>query len=1640
MFRVLILDDDPRFGQTLARNLERNQVLPCEVVCVTSDVQAYDAVRQSGAPFDAFLIDQRLGPEADGISVLQDLLRISPRSEAVVFTVVGDMDAGLRAYQAGAFRYIHKPFSPEELILILQSLSIWRATRHERDWLRVLVRITAAAQSLLSVEEMGQVIVENGQRLGFERARLWLFLLDDEILIGANQVGNAGLENFQGCQLAAHDSPYTSRAMASKGPSIFHGQEYGPSHVYRRYKSAGFLPAQGDWITLPLWAGARCVGMLLLDNHSQARQITDEQREVLTLFGQQAAAALERAQLHEQEQLKSRELERRSTELEVLSKIGRRTIMQAALVDLDELLSDVRRLIGQLLDVSNFFIALSDQQAEQIDLRLDVENDIVIPRHTVPLNAGLVGYVIARAQPLLLSTSDEIRLFSVQHKIRQKSKGPTTYCWLGVPLQIPNQVIGALVVRSTERERAYTDEDLRLLIAVAGHVAGAIQTARLKETTDQHVRRLAVLQQASEALMRLAERSDEWLWHAALTVTTAGYGLGFNRAMLFLLEAGGTVLRGRMGIGNIDGRRARAAWKHDDRRDFSFEGYLRHLTNAKLPQTAVDKLVRHVVLDLPQHGGAFNEVLRDQKRLLVPAKETEALLPAQFTQAFGTTTYAVLPLCVGNKRMGVLVVDNVHTHEPLRLMPLNPLETLWSEVALVYENLRQRRASDQLIDVNHIVLAQVAKLTLKEMLNQICAAAQAITGADCVLIYPFEPATDVIEPCYDIKNTGYVGLQQAFQPREKPSATGVTMHVLQLGTPLVVNDVATMTWSDGQPLGSRTFLIREGIGAFVAVPISDMTTNAISGVLFLNYRTPQPFDAQDARRALSFASLAGAALRASREEELVRKGRDMAEAARLAYERELEVLRGVLEQALKAGIDREQMAQTLLRVARELLGVSGAEVGLILREWNKPQTPTQEPEEVRLQYSVRSDGTVTVRAGPQLYTGITGRALNSGQDQNVQDVTKEPWKDLFVNRASDTAPNALPPTRSELDVLITLEGKQILGLFNIESPKIKAFTENHHSMVRRLAAVAALALDGIRRQENLRNVLRATEAVIVAGDVKHTLDALLEAARRVAPGVSAVTIWYKDPETQNIILGPRFGVRHALRLYQDMPKDNVLDRVMRTTEPTWATAARDLPLLSGRFLYNEDIVSTAALSLRAGDAHEDAIGALFFNYRATHEFTREERVLFPILATIAAACVRDAMRLEAMHKQRARLDAAIKITEAVGTELKLDDTLRRILGTLNELFPKAQPCVLIYNPRQRILEFKTESFEFYRIEYPDRVSLLDIDGDRSIACRVARTALAQLASADSANDQTVLENIGDVRADEHYLEAIHNTRSELCLALMSADRKRLLGVLVLESEQEQAFNDDDVALVRGIGPSISIALERAYQSAELSFQRSVATATAWVAEIAHDINREVGNIRYQTYELKSTLSDAQQPFVDQINESADKLAAYAMTPRSTKVEAFDLDAWLRAKVMEIAAPSGVGIECVFQFACQNMKVDASKVLLERVLRHLVRNALEHMQGSGCLTVGTRRIEDKAEVRLTNTGPEIPDWVRQKLLIENVSTKGVMRGGFEGGLGLLFVRWAVEEMCGAIALESRPGEKTTTFSFTLPLTGAREGKE
>jgi len=366
---------------------------------------------------------------------------------------------------------------------------------------------------------------------------------------------------------------------------------------------------------------------------------------------------------------------------------------------------------------------------------------------------------------------------------------------------------------------------------------------------------------------------------------------------------------------------------------------------------------------------------------------------------------------------------------------------------------------------------------------------------------------------------------------------------------------------------------------------------------------------------------------------------------------------------------------------------------------------------------------------------------------------------------------------------------------------------------------------------------------------------------------------------------------------------------------------------------------------------------------------------------------------------------------------------------LAELFPDASPALLTYNSVRNSLEFHPAAMEFYQLEDPDAMRWLDVNSDRGIVCRVARRALLTY--------EPEMENVGDVDRDPNYLATICATRSELCYALlgMGAQPPRLLGVLVLESSRPSAFDDDDVALIRGIGQAVSTALDRAYSSAQLRFTSSVAAATAWVHEIAHDINSEIGTIRRHAYVLSQQLIDLQstQGLLQQIDASAGRLAEFARAPRLENAQVICLNCWLKEYVAQIVAKSrrSTGISSCFDLSASEAHVRVPPVLLERAVRHLVRNALEAMGKEGQLTLRTRYTEREVEVQITNTGEDIPEDVRQTLFLDQISTKAVERQSEEGGLGLLFVRWAVEAMGGQVYLLSRPGDDVT-FAFKLPL--------
>jgi two-component system response regulator RegA len=112
--RVLVVDDDERFAETLARALARRGYRPE----VAGSVQAaLDAAEQS-VP-DAAVVDLRLD-EDSGLDLVEPLRAMGPDMRIVVLTGYASIATAVTAIKLGADNYLPKPVTAAALIRALE--------------------------------------------------------------------------------------------------------------------------------------------------------------------------------------------------------------------------------------------------------------------------------------------------------------------------------------------------------------------------------------------------------------------------------------------------------------------------------------------------------------------------------------------------------------------------------------------------------------------------------------------------------------------------------------------------------------------------------------------------------------------------------------------------------------------------------------------------------------------------------------------------------------------------------------------------------------------------------------------------------------------------------------------------------------------------------------------------------------------------------------------------------------------------------------------------------------------------------------------------------------------------------------------------------------------------------------------------------------------------------------------------------------------------------------------------------------------------------------------------------------------------------------------------------------------------------
>jgi len=143
---ILLVDDDKSLRRSLRLALE---TMGHRVTEAEDGARAKECLGH--ALFDVAFVDLRLARE-QGLDLMPDLLQLAPGLEVVVMTAYATIETAVEAMRRGALDYLPKPFTPDQLRLVLDRTARMRRLQSQVDDLEQQVRSVVPEADLRTEE------------------------------------------------------------------------------------------------------------------------------------------------------------------------------------------------------------------------------------------------------------------------------------------------------------------------------------------------------------------------------------------------------------------------------------------------------------------------------------------------------------------------------------------------------------------------------------------------------------------------------------------------------------------------------------------------------------------------------------------------------------------------------------------------------------------------------------------------------------------------------------------------------------------------------------------------------------------------------------------------------------------------------------------------------------------------------------------------------------------------------------------------------------------------------------------------------------------------------------------------------------------------------------------------------------------------------------------------------------------------------------------------------------------------------------------------------------------------------------------------------------------------------------------------
>ncbi len=582
-----------------------------------------------------------------------------------------------------------------------------------------------------------------------------------------------------------------------------------PRNVEEEYKRRNLVvripPLPKSWLGVPMLLEDRVLGVISLRNDAIPHLYSEDDRDVLQAMAGQAAIAIDNARLFYDVNWRLAEANKR---LEVLIEIGQ-ALGSGIQLPLNDILQLIHQQAERLMDTSNMYVALYDQETYTLSFPLAVyrgQRQTDWPSRRADIRDESRGGLTE----IVLRTGKSLRPDDVEAEYRARNLEvpvpPIPKSWLGVPMRSGNKILGVIALQDDETEGAYTAEAQAVLEVMAAQAALAIENARLLHQAEW-ARQLAGLQRIA------VDISSELKLDALLTSITDSVNLvtSADFSTLFVYNS----------------------------ETEAFEIGVRRGKIKKVP-------------DLPSQSGLAGTIAKERLSRFIVDAHLDTLVKATVLDEKKVQSFAAVPLVCKGKTVGILFVNFWNRHE-FSLSERNLLDLLANQAAVAIENARlyeRNRWSTKLEKLYETALSISSELDLSHVLRSVVEGLFALLEPDVATVLS-----------YDLDKREFIdGVQivdGVLKAVKQPSDKGFAGQLVENGIP--VFDSLTLNDTANKPTtrGGHQIQARAGIPLKVG--------EACVGAMLIEYYRDHAFSAEEEKLAYLFGLQAANAINNARQ-------------------------------------------------------------------------------------------------------------------------------------------------------------------------------------------------------------------------------------------------------------------------------------------------------------------------------------------------------------------------------------------------------------------------------------------------------------------------------------------------------------------------------------------------------------------------------------------------------------------------------------------------------------------------------------------------------------------------------------------------------------------------------------------------------